>query len=86
MCLLSLVVSWTIAQMEGVGVQPEVDGAGVALNPGGDPPKQGWAIQAGRQHGGQSPPRDNHDAVFQAAEFSLLIPHQNPCAFVCGVC
>lgn len=72
--------------MESIGVQPEVDGAGVALNPCGDPPKPGWAIQAGRLPDGHPPARGNHDAVFQAAEFSLLIPHQTPHAFICRVC
>lgn len=63
-CLLSLLVSWATAQMEGVEVQPKADGAARAdVNPCGDPPKQGWPIRAGRHQDEQPPARGNYDAI-----------------------
>lgn len=79
-CLMGLLVSWATAQMEGVGVPPEANGAALAVViPGGEPSEQGWPIQAGRHRDGQPPARGNLSG-------SIVLPappHQNPQAVMC---
>lgn len=79
-CMMGLLVSWATALMEGVRVPPEADGAALAVViPGGEPPEQGWPIQAGRHLDGQPPARGNLSGgiVLPAP------PHQNPQAVMC---
>lgn len=53
--------------MEDIGVPPEADGVALAVVPGGDPPEQGWPIQAGRHRDGQLPARGSYNAISRVA-------------------